>query len=107
MLEARELGDLQIERGDEFRQVGRLTSQIIELRALAAMSTTGRTRGFDLAGQGLHLWPVGGQTRLHLHALARQSTPQLLWVQGGPHPAILQNRPELIVEFCSAAELIG
>jgi hypothetical protein len=55
VVDARELGDLQIERGAEFRQVGRVTSQIIELRALAAMSTTGRSRGFDLAGQGLHL----------------------------------------------------
>jgi len=55
----------------------------------------------------LHLKPVGSHTRLHLRALARQSAPQLHLVRGAPHPAILQNRPELIVEFCSAAGLLG
>jgi hypothetical protein len=107
MVDAFQLGDLQIERGAEFRQVGRVTSQLIELRALAVISATGCSRRFDLVGQCLHLQPVGGQTRLHLRTLARQSTPQLLLVRGGPHPAILQNRPELIVEFCPAAELLG
>ena len=55
VVDAPELGDLQIERGTEFRQVGRLTSQIIELRELAVMRSAGCNRGFDLLGQCLHL----------------------------------------------------
>jgi hypothetical protein len=102
MVDAFQLGDLQIERGAEFRQVRRVTSQFIEFRELAMMRVASRIRCFDLVGQGLHLPPVGRQPRLHPRTLAGQSTPQLLLVRRGSHPEILQSPTELIVEFRSA-----
>ena len=99
VVDARQLGDLQIDRGPDFRQVGRLTSQLIALRELTGLSAAGGRRGFDLIGQRLHLQPVGRQRCLYPRTLARQSTPQFLLVRGDRHPEVFQNRRELNVEF--------
>jgi len=97
--DARQLGALQFERGSEFSEVRRAPAQGFQPVALVMMRLARGSRLFDLIGQCLRLSPEGGQPRLHLCTLARQSAPRLLLVWREPHHATFQSAPGEMVEF--------
>jgi len=106
VVDAREFGDLQIERGAEFRQVGCVTSQIIELSALAVMSATGRQSRLRF---GRPVPAPEASWRPDAPAPAHAGAPKYASASlgsGRSASCASSKRPELIVEFCPAAELL-